>query len=214
MIYIQKNEEPDEIVRWKRKFKNVHGRVPQYDDIRQAQEKKILKEALMSEQKKVCCYCCTRLRIEQMHIEHFRPQSTYPDLSLEYDNLLASCQGEKQLGKNCGHAKKNQFDETLMISPLEEGCEQHFVYQWDGTVESASMEDKVAKYTIDVLALNERRLCKARETAIWESGVFTNSWEENHQMLLKYDDSDIEELPPYWDAIRYFLLEEENKGEV
>lgn len=138
----------------------MHNRRPQYDDIQNVKEKIILKEALMQEQKYVCCYCCTRLTMKKSHIEHFRPKNKeeYMHLSLDYGNLFASCQGEKQLRNNCGHAKKNQFDENLMISPLDENCEQHFVYQIDGMIEPADPEDEAAKYTIHVLALDEKRL--------------------------------------------------------
>lgn len=216
MIYIRKKKEPEAVENWKKKFKNMHNRLPQYDDIQNVKEKIILKEALMQEQKYVCCYCCTRLTMKKSHIEHFRPKNKeeYMHLSLDYGNLFASCQGEKQLGNNCGHAKKNQFDENLMISPLDENCEQHFVYQIDGMIEPADPEDEAAKYTIHVLALDEKRLCRARETALWESGIFTDSEDEKHQMLVKFDDPNVCELPPYWDAIRYFLLKEDNSGEV
>lgn len=214
MIYIRKNKEPESVVKWKKKFKNIYGSRPKYDDIQQKKEKSVLKESLMQEQKYVCCYCCTHLTSDKAHIEHFRPQNVYPDLSLEYKNLFASCQGEKQLKKNCGHAKKNQFDEKLMISPLDETCEQHFVYQIDGMIEPSDPDDEAARYTIRVLALDDKRLCKAREEALWASGVFTDSEEEKHQMFVKFDDPNVCELPAYWDAIRYFLLKEENAGEI
>ena len=45
MIYIQKDKEPDEIVSWKKKFKNKNKRKPCYEDIKSKPEKQQLKEA-------------------------------------------------------------------------------------------------------------------------------------------------------------------------
>lgn len=98
-----------------------------------------------------------------------------------------------------------------MISPLDKDCEQHFAYQIDGTVEAL---DDAAKYTIRVLALNDKRLCRAREAALWESGVFTDSVEKKQEMLAKFENPEIKKQMPYWDAIRYFLREEDKICEI
>lgn len=45
-------------------------------------------------------------------------------LSLEYSNLHASCQGENGDMKHCGHAKGNDYDKALLISPLDKNCEK------------------------------------------------------------------------------------------
>ena len=49
MIYIQKDKEPDEIVSWKKKFKNKNKRKPCYEDIKSKPEKQQLKEAIEAE---------------------------------------------------------------------------------------------------------------------------------------------------------------------
>lgn len=43
MIYIQKTGEPEEVSRWKKKFKNKHKREAGYEDIRHEKELQILK---------------------------------------------------------------------------------------------------------------------------------------------------------------------------
>ncbi|MEN8219842.1 MAG: hypothetical protein ABFS56_26535 [Pseudomonadota bacterium] len=62
-------------------------------------------------------------------IEHFRPQKQYPELKLEYNNLLCSCQFELQKTepRHCGNAKGSWFDENLTISPLEPSCESNAI---------------------------------------------------------------------------------------
>ena len=48
MIYIQKTGEPEEVSRWKKKFKNKHKREAGYEDIRHEKELQILKNALLA----------------------------------------------------------------------------------------------------------------------------------------------------------------------
>ena len=84
MIYIQKDKDPDEILSWKKKFKNKNKRKPCYEDIKSKPEKQQLKEALLHEQKYLCCYCCNRISDDSSHIEHFVPQSKDSGFSIEY----------------------------------------------------------------------------------------------------------------------------------
>lgn len=208
MLYIQKGKEPQEIIDWKKKFKNVNKHRPNYQDIEHKEEKRILKENLIREQKGLCCYCCASITMDNSHIEHFRPKGLpqYADLSLEYENLHACCMGENQDGKHCGHKKGNQFDEMKMLSPLETDCEERFAFWTDGTIVPAEKNDVKADYTITVLALDDKRLNRARETALWASGVFTaESNEERVELLEKFKTPQNGVLAPYCDAILYHL---------
>lgn len=137
------------------------------------------------------------------HVEHFRPQAQNQDLSLAYNNLHASCNGDNR--RHCGHKKENNFDAKRMISPLEKDCESHFRYQQDGTIQPAEKTDEAAEYTITKLNLNDKRLCRARENALWTFNVFQLNGEEKQRELKKFECS--EELPPYWDAIKHFLTQ-------
>jgi len=216
MRHIQKDEEPARVKDWKIRFKNMNRRLPQYADIHGTEEKNVLKAALLSEQKYLCCYCCNRITFENSHIEHFRPKgkAMYEKLSLEYSNLHASCQGEKGDGKHCGHAKAEKFDEGLMISPLDARCEDRFMYTAHGDICAANGADEAAKYTIDTLALHDKRLCAAREEAIWASGALTTENPEEIQALItKFNTPVRGELAPFCDAILY-QLRKELKGAV
>lgn len=59
----------------------------------------------------------TEVQKNSFHVEHFRPQAQNQDLSLTYNNLHASCNGDNR--RHCGHKKENNFDAKRMISPLE-----------------------------------------------------------------------------------------------
>ena len=101
--------------------------------------KNAVKKDLLEEQGYICCYCQTRIKMdEKTQIEHFIAMDSDPTKMFDYDNLLASCDGGQQYRTNhnqddeieyipkfCGHAKTS---ESLPISPLEQNCEEHFDY--------------------------------------------------------------------------------------
>lgn len=214
MIHINKQEEPSEILEWKRKFKNKNKRNANYDDITKdcklingkQTAKEVLKEKLIGEQLGICCYCCNQISHADSHIEHFRPKGReeYKTLTLSYENLHASCQGIYHSMDTCGHNKHGDFDEQLMISPLEEDCESHFTYNEFGEI-SAKNNDKRADYTIQVLNLDDERLVKAREIAIQCSGVLDAVSEEDRELYQEiYRTVDQNgNLPQFCDAILY-----------
>jgi len=166
MRYIQKNNtEPASFTRWKGKasadweptFENMNSAV-----------KKDIKSALKKEQLGLCCYCESKLRDDYSHIEHFRPQETYKWLSLDYGNMLCSCQSNLKKGDpiHCGNAKDNWFDESLTISPLSRDCASHFRYTGDGHVYPADEHDSAAIATIEHLKLDIRKLVDSRQEVI------------------------------------------------
>lgn len=169
MKYIAKKNEPELFHRWKNK-KNPNW-LPTWDNL-DTDIKQSLHRSLIEEQGHICCYCGKRISEPDSHIEHLRPQSKYPDLSLDYRNLLASCQGisnqngQKNIKKipcHCGHFKGNWFDENLMVSPLTKQCENRFRYLADGQITG---EDKAATKTIEKLNLDVDLLRASRSKAI------------------------------------------------
>lgn len=211
MRWIRKKDEPQDLLLWKRKFKNMHGRFPSYSDLNKSEnldEKRILKRSLIEEQGHICCYCCKPIGTENSHIEHIRPKENdgYRELSLEYENLLASCQGYSDREENCGHSKGNEFDEDLFISPLEENCESFFEFSSRGKIKAADGNQR-AVYTIDKLNLDTEALNAAREAAMWASEALSDITEERCLFLLdKYENADKDgKYAGYSDAIVYHL---------
>ncbi|TCO81323.1 uncharacterized protein (TIGR02646 family) [Plasticicumulans lactativorans] len=132
-------------------------------------QKRVLHDALLAEQGHVCCYCGRSVDRDDSHIEHFRPQEGHDDLALEYSNLFASCIRETQPGAplHCGHAKGHDFDEARAISPLDEGCEQRFLYvAGSGEIKAKDSADAAADYMIKLLKLDLQFLCNRREEVL------------------------------------------------
>jgi uncharacterized protein (TIGR02646 family) len=187
MIFVSKGREPPWLEQWKEQWKEQwqeqfnkeqlkkearFERKPVYSNLG-TRERLRLKSNLMEDQGWVCCYCGRRITLQDSHIEHFRPQSRYAQLTLEYENLYASCIRETEAGTplHCGHAKKDHFDEDLCISPEDEGCETYFVFTLNGDVIPADKNDKRADYMIRLLKLDDGSLRLQRREAL--GAVFT-----------------------------------------
>ena len=195
MKTIYKNDEPQEILQWKSKFKNKNGRVPRYFDLNEVENlphKIFLKNSLISEQGHICCYCCKPIDTKNSHIEHIRPKerNEYRAISLEYENLLASCQGYHDREENCGHSKDNAFNEELFVSPLEENCESLFEFSDRGKIKAVDGNER-AGYTIELLNLDTEQLNAARTEAMRVSGAMDELTEDECQKLLdKFENVD------------------------
>jgi len=185
MKWIQKQQEPAAFSEWKA-LANEHWQ-PRYADLREPQ-KRAVKQALIQEQKGLCCYCERRLTDRDSHIEHFRPQSDPMVDPLDFANMLCSCQNQLQPGepRHCGNAKGDWFDETVLLSPLESHCEDAFAYNADGHIQARLSGGRAAEATLSRLALNIPKLRALRAAVIepfldetlteTELGLFVNGY--------------------------------------
>ncbi len=186
MRRVFKASEPEAFTAWKALANDDWQ--PGYGDL-QNPEKRSLHDALLNEQGGMCCYCGRIIALTDSHIEHFRPQEAREVLSLDYNNLHASCIRETEPGSplHCGHAKGNDFDENLAISPTDEGCEQRFKYSaQDGAIFSEDRNDESALYMIKLLKLDIKFLSDRRKEVL--KRVFDN------EFLLSASHEDLEKL--------------------
>lgn len=134
MIHIQKVEEPEFMIEFKKKNPKKT-----YDSEEFAPYRDRLREILVKEQKNICAYCCARIDKDKSksHNEH----------------IVASCNNKN----TCGNTKESKYEADKFVSPLSSDCEDKFDYCLDGLIEGD-------KYTIDeVLNLNEYELRNARK---------------------------------------------------
>jgi uncharacterized protein (TIGR02646 family) len=191
--YIQKASEPLSFTEWK--LQETEDWQPNWDNFGRP-EKRFVHGALLQEQGYICCYCEIRISTRISHIEHFKPRSRYPELSLEYANLLASCQGEVEdpppKPSHCGQLKGAWYDKHLLVSPLDPACADYFRYSGDGQVLPTHDLSKAtaAITTIDKLGLNIDKLRRLRESAI--EGVLDDKFDElteiEKRKLIQYFD--------------------------
>lgn len=165
MKHIQKSPEPRELSTWKQVQlqnapENYHYKYLQNP------EKRLVHQSLLTEQGYICCYCCNEIDRDSSHIEHLEPQSqTDADLSLDYNNILASCNGSKERKKGKTYCGNQKGDRQIEVSPLDPDCESYFAYNARGKIAARSgnvERDKLVKQTIEVLNLKHDDLCQER----------------------------------------------------
>jgi len=137
--------------------------------------KEPLKKALLEEQGYICCYCMQRISIDDMEIEHNKAQNEncYPELQLDYKNLLASCTGNRGKGlKNfhCnarkGHYEGNNNICTITLNPADsnKNCENYIKYGSTGNLFS---DDETINHELnEILNLNHPTLRDNRKIAL------------------------------------------------
>lgn len=170
MKYIQKRQAPESL----ETYKKEEG--ASFEDLGRNHTciKRELKRQLIAEQGGLCCYCGDRITFDSAMIEHFLPKAEelFPELQLEYSNLLSSCMGgqeERRLNRryqdrrfplSCDAKKGN---EIINVSPTDPLCETYFGYDEDGNIYGITQEAKVA---IKILGLDNEVLKNRRKAAI------------------------------------------------
>lgn len=106
MRRIQKTIAPQEFIDFRKNmpgtgFGNLSG-----------EPKNALRKRLLEDQGYICCYCGQRIDDDNTKIEHIKPQKYFPELSLDFNNMLASCDGGEK-DRN-GGAKKIFMEFTVM----------------------------------------------------------------------------------------------------
>jgi phospho-2-dehydro-3-deoxyheptonate aldolase len=92
---IIKNREPKFLIEYKNKFSkeelknfDLYNDFPYKTKENCEKDEKNLRKILLDEQGYICCYCMSRINCENSKIEHFKPQSKYKELQLDYKNLF------------------------------------------------------------------------------------------------------------------------------
>lgn len=122
-----------------------------------------LKQALLDEQKQICCYCNQAITFEKATIEHFKPKGNplYFELAYDYDNLLASCDGfatEPKPRDICCNVRRLE-SELLPLNPVYETIEQHFDFTVDGQIVGLTADGKetIRQLGLDIGKLDDLR---------------------------------------------------------
>ena len=198
MRHIHKGQEPGALAAWRGPVRG--GETRTWDGL-PPPVKDTVRQALLSEQYHLCCYCGGRVAAHNSHIEHFQPQR-FQARRFDYDNLLLSCNGKD----HCGAAKGKWFDERLLVSPLDPRCEEYFDFGSDGSIAPAaeSPNAEAARQTIAHLGL--ARVTAHRRAAIKAYVAWADASDDLDDLLQFLDEPDAQgELTPYCFAVRQVL---------
>ncbi|WP_024697948.1 retron system putative HNH endonuclease [Pseudomonas avellanae] len=91
--------------------------------------KDAIRHTCVREQHGLCAYCCRRITLEKTsaHNEHIEAQSLAPNRTLDFQNIVASCNQPGQCGKAHGH-------QLLRLTPLMVECEAELQFELSGLV--------------------------------------------------------------------------------
>ena len=173
MLKVNKKSEPEEFTKYKSKHKIINW------DSLTPEVKQVLKQYLLEEQENSCCpYCEIEINLNDSQIEHIKPKNTFPNLLADYSNFIACC----LIKKRCGNSKASKWSE-LFINPIIENPEDYFKYDIKtGEIRPIFKEGnryEKAKYTINLLNLNDNRLCNIRRKYILEFLSYSSNNENN-----------------------------------
>ena len=128
-------------------------------------DKATLRDALVTEQRGLCCYCMGRIGSQprRMKIEHWHSREHYQGEQLEYRDLLGACLGGEGQPRHQQHCDTRKGDRDLLWNPADPAhrIETRVRYEVDGSIRS---DDNAFDAQIeDVLNLNLRFLMNARK---------------------------------------------------
>ncbi|CAI8717633.1 TIGR02646 family protein [Pseudomonas sp. IT-P100] len=131
MRKIDKGMEPQSLSRWKRSNNALR-----YRDL-PPEESRSIRSSCISEQYGLCAYCCQSITIDNAHNEHVQAQDHAPNRTLDFSNIVASCQRAHQ----CGHGRGTQ---PLPLTPLMAKCETELKFYLSGLVKGQTERARVS----------------------------------------------------------------------
>jgi uncharacterized protein (TIGR02646 family) len=146
---------------------------------------KVLKQSLLEEQGYICAYCMGRISLDlnenhkpKIEVEHLKPREKYPELELQFNNMLGVCNGlsishpEKIKNHHCdktqgNEGKMNGQVEFKAINPLyKDKSENLLTYTINGEIKPKSGSPDIEHDLNKVLNLNNAVLIKNRKVII------------------------------------------------
>lgn len=166
MLNIKKINEPEFLIDYKANkgnasYKNMRG------DMRKDLRHYIAYNEQCKSKRCYCGYCEREIVVNSdgangSHIEHIKPQSQYPDLDLEYKNLMVSCNAKE----SCGIKKGSRYFDGF-VDPVDYNPTLKFTYDsLSGEIipKTGIKNSNTDEYkTLELLGLNNIRLTEARK---------------------------------------------------
>ena len=179
MQTIHKGAEPSSLAAWK--LSNPHGC---YDDLT-GDIRRTIRQHALEEQFYLCAYCCQQIRdTSTCHNEHVEAQAQNLNRSLDFTNIVASCNTPRQ----CGTAHKSK---NLPLTPLLPECETELRFKISGRVEGLSDRAIEAIHVLNLgdheknnRALIEKRKQLSNVLLLRHYGDLSQGLEEDEEVLL------------------------------
>lgn len=204
MRTIQKGHEPNSL--------KLYRQQPSanYDNY---QDKDTLREQLVGEQLGLCCYCQSRIRANgnDMRVEHWKSQTGFTALQLDYANMLGACRGgQKQGGKSPRekqHCDTRKGDDEICFCLTDSAhpIERYIQFLGDGRIQSSN--PGIEHDINEVLNLNLTHLKENRKAVLkaFQQRLTSGKRLDVAKELPKWDGSQGVDLPEYAQVVVYWL---------
>lgn len=200
MVQIIKQSAPKSLTEYKNAGNISYEDFSFKDDIR---------KSLAQEQNELCSYCMGKIIAEntKMKIEHFKCQTKYPKLQLEYSNMLGCCLGQtgKPRKQQTCDTFKGDLELSLNPSLKTDFDKMQIFYTEDGTIKSLNLDfdkelNEVLNLNTAFLKANRKAMIDSAKLALeYKSGTRNKS--EIQKLIQKYKSSN----KPYYGAAVYYL---------
>ena len=118
-------------------------------------------DILLEEQMLLCAYCEKEIdeSPENSNIDHFKTRNLFPELTLEYSNLLVSCNTEGRCSDFKDTHVKSRDDYEHIVNPAFENPNDFFDYLPTGEIFA---KNEKAQFTIEIFNLKDKALTQCR----------------------------------------------------
>lgn len=178
--------------------------------------KAALRQALVAEQRGLCCYCQSRIQAtpEGMKIEHWQCQADHPGRQLDYNNLLGAClggHGRPEREQHCDTRKGNN-GLCFSVSDPAHPIERQIRFRGDGTI--TADDSDIAEAINAVLNLNLPRLVSNRKAvlAAFQQSLRDGRHVDPSRELPRWDGSAPGALPEFAQVVVYWLRKKQARA--
>lgn len=207
MRHITKTTPPQEFL----EYKETPG--VSFDGL-SGETKKALRQRLLEDQGYICCYCGRRIiNNEHTKIEHIKCQENNDESSLDFKNMLASCDGgdnDRSIGvKHQLHCDARKGNRDIPLSPLDDEIENVLSFFEDGTVKG---KGEIGRELVRVLGLDAKFLNTERRNAIEQYELrFPENLEYEMSLLNQKDNGYFDEFCFVLEQYVQDLINEKNE---
>ena len=201
MKYISKQANaPEFLEEWKHRRRRPLARktgAEQWEMFKRNRANQQLRAFITEEQGDICAYCNRRIHPgepeddEQARLDHLMPKSSYPDRTLDYHNIVASCFGNERAERprkvHCD-SKKGKMELLEVLFPTNPACEIQFLVTDTGELIAENSE--VQEAIENTLNLNHQNLIRLRSSVLAGFAEEIPDQEELESLIQQYNSRD------------------------
>lgn len=187
MIFFKKPlEPPSKLIEFQKILEEVKRKYGGFNNIPEVERNRLINQYNHEVIKKIlfkcshnkCAFCETIPYGSYLEVDHYAPKNLYPELTLDWENLLPSC-------RKCNIYKRDHDSiSEPIINPCKVDPEPYFDYEFLYIKPASNPPDQLlAQRTIQVCNLNRRQLNEARVKLLLDLTYLDQQLEKSIQEL-------------------------------